>query len=115
MTNEIIKYQIEDTDALVSVWSNANAVAHSFLKDEFVAQDMHNIYLPNAETWVLEVNKAPVDYISMLENEIGGLFLDPAHHSKGLGRVLVNHAASIHGNLRVEVFEKPSCGENPLL
>lgn len=86
MTHEIRKYPIKDTDALVSVWSKANAVAHSFLKDEFVAQvaqDMRNIYLPNAETWVLEVNKAPVGFISMLEDEIGGLFLDPAHHSRG--------------------------------
>jgi hypothetical protein len=50
-------YKTEDTDALISVWEMGNALAHPFLSKEFVAKvakDMRNIYLPNAETWVLE-------------------------------------------------------------
>lgn len=81
----IRKYRTEDTDALVLIWQNANALAHSFLADDFVAQvaqDMRNIYLPNAETWVLEENETPLGFIALVDDEIGGLFLEPSHHGR---------------------------------
>ena len=61
-------------------------MAHPFLPKAFVAQvkeDMRNVHLPNAETWVLEDNGQPISFIAMIGNEIGGLFLDPAQHGKG--------------------------------
>lgn len=109
----IRKYQTEDTDALVSVWRKANALAHSFLKDDFVAQvveDMRNIYLPNAETWVLEDNETPVGFIALVGDEIGGLFLDPSLHGRGFGKAMADHAVALHGPLCVEVFERNEIG-----
>jgi putative acetyltransferase len=109
----IRKYQAEDTDALVSVWQEANALAHSFLADDFVAQvatDMRNIYLPNAETWVVEDSGKPAGFIALVGDEIGGLFLRPSLHGKGLGKAMVDHAVGLHGPLRVEVFEKNEIG-----
>ena len=109
----IRKYRTEDTDALISVWQKANALAHSFLPDDFVAQvaqDMRNIYLPNAETWVVEDSGAPVGFIALAGDEIGGLFLDPSCHGRGLGKALTDHVVSLHGPLRVEVFEKNAIG-----
>ena len=109
----IRKYETEDTDALVLIWQSANALAHSFLADDFVAQvaqDMRNVYLPNAETWVLEENEIPVGFIALVETEIGGLFLDPSFHGRGFGKALTDHAVALHGPLSVEVFEKNAIG-----
>jgi putative acetyltransferase len=109
----IRKYRTEDTDALVLIWRNANALAHSFLADGFVAQvaqDMRNIYLPNAETWVLEEDEKPLGFIALVGDEIGGLFLEPAFHGRGFGKALADHAVALHGPLRVEVFEKNAIG-----
>jgi putative acetyltransferase len=109
----IRNYRTEDTDALIAVWQKANALAHPFLADDFVAQvaqDMRNIYLPNAETWVIEDNKKTVGFIALVGDEIGGLFLDPSYHGKGCGRAMVDHAVTLHGPLRVEVFEKNAIG-----
>tara|TARA_R110000824_G_scaffold397076_1_gene599496 strand:+ start:2299 stop:2727 length:429 start_codon:yes stop_codon:yes gene_type:complete len=109
----IRKYQNEDTDALVLIWRNANALAHSFLSDDFVAQvaqDMRNIYLPNAETWVLEEGEKPIGFIALIGNEIGGLFLEPSLHGRGFGKALADHAVALQGPLRVEVFEKNVTG-----
>ena len=109
----IREYQTEDTDALVLIWQNANAVAHSFLADDFVAQvaqDMRNIYLPNAETWVLEQDGNPLGFIALVGTEIGGLFLEPSFHGRGFGKALVDQAVAIHGSLCVEVFEKNAIG-----
>lgn len=109
----IRKYQTEDTEALVLIWQKANALAHSFLAEDFVAQvaqDMRNIYLPNAETWVLEENEIPVGFIALVGTEIGGLFLEPSFHGRGFGKALTDHAVTIHGPLCVEVFEKNAIG-----
>jgi putative acetyltransferase len=109
----IRKYKTEDTDALVSVWEKGNALAHPFLSEEFVAQvakDMRNIYLPKAETWVLESDEQAVGFIALLESEIGGLFLDPSLIGNGYGKKLVDHAFALKGPLRVEVFKENAIG-----
>jgi putative acetyltransferase len=107
------KYTAEDTDVLVSVWKAATAVAHPFLKQAFVAQETENLrslYLPNAETWVVEDNDTPVGFVALIGDEIGGLFLDPACHGKGLGKALVDHAIALKGPMWLEVFEKNAIG-----
>ena len=109
----IRQYKTNDTDALIAIWEKANALAHPFLPTEFVVQvatDMRNIYLPNAETWVLEEDGQAIGFIALIGNEIGGLFVDPAHIGKGFGRSLVDHASSLKGSLRVEVFKENSIG-----
>ncbi len=40
----------------------------------------------------------------MLGSFIGGLFVDPALHRSGIGRLLVEHAASLKGPLSLEVY-----------
>ena len=109
----IREYQPEDTDALVTIWQSAIALAHPFLKPAFVAleeQNMRNIYLPNTKTWVAEEQGVPVGFIALMEDEIGGLFLEPRYHGKGIGREMVDHAVDRTGPLRVEVFEKNVVG-----
>lgn len=113
-TSEMIRaYEPKDTDALVEIWEKANALAHPFLPQDFVAQvktDMRNIYLPNAETWVLEQQGQPIGFIAMIGNDIGGLFLDPAHHGRGWGKAMVDHVVAFKGPLKVEVFSANAIG-----
>ena len=112
-TTMIREYETRDTDALISIWEKANAMAHPFLPKAFLAQvkeDMRNVYLPIAETWVLEDNGQPIGFIAMIGNEIGGLFLDPVQHGKGSGRAMVDHIVAIKGPLRVEVFKDNTVG-----
>ncbi|MBU2868687.1 GNAT family N-acetyltransferase [Pacificibacter marinus] len=109
----IRKYKTEDTDALIAIWNNAEALAHPFLSDDVrnqVRKDMRNMYLPNAETWVLEDDGTPVGFIAMIDTEIGGLFLDPSQHGKGMGRQMIDHVVSLKGPLKVEVFKDNKIG-----
>ena len=109
----IRKYRAEDTEALISIWDNAEALAHSFLSPEVrdqVRRDMRSLYLPNAETWVLVDEGVPVGFIAMIGKEIGGLFLDPSQHGKGKGREMVDHVVAIKGPLTVEVFKDNKIG-----
>jgi putative acetyltransferase len=109
----IRKYRTEDIDAVVSVWWAASALTHPFLAEAFLAQEaenLRNIYLANAETWVLEKDGEPVGFIALVDDEIGGLFLHPSFHGRGLGRAMVDHAAGLRGALRVEVFQRNAIG-----
>lgn len=109
----IREYASEDTDALVAVWRAATALAHPFLPAGFVEQEAHNLrhlYFPNAESYTCELDGRPVGFIAMVGNEIGGLFLDPALHGRGLGRAMIDHVRQRCPALEVEVFERNAVG-----
>jgi putative acetyltransferase len=112
-TVRIREFIADDIDPVMAVWAQANAVAHPFLSDAFVAQtqqEVRDIYIPNAETYVLEVDGEVVGFIAVLGCEIGGLFLAPSSHGKGYGKALVDHAVKLKGPLTVEVFKNNQIG-----
>jgi len=68
--------------------------------------NIRHVYLPAAETWIWESDGRVVGFISLLESEVGGLFVDPDFQRAGIGQALVDHARGLRGALEVEVFEK---------
>ncbi len=109
----IRKREEKDNDAIMNIWLQASSLAHPFLEVNFVEKakkDLRDIYIPNTETWVYEDNNSVIGFISMLENEIGGLFVLPNNHFKGIGTRMVNFIKTFHGELEVEVFEKNVIG-----
>lgn len=109
----IRKREEKDTEAIMHVWRKASSLAHPFLGSEFVekaAVDLRTIYFPATETWIYEDEGTVIGFISMLGNEIGGLFVLPEYHSNGIGTHLVNFTLALYGTLEVEVFEKNSIG-----
>jgi putative acetyltransferase len=106
-------FKSDDTDVLVEVWRAASTVAHPFLSDDFIeteAENLQKIYLVHAKTRVVEVDGRAAGFISMIGNEIGGLFLEPELHGRGLGRAMVTDIFETHGALEVEVFEQNAVG-----
>lgn len=109
----IRQYNETEIPYLVDIWYQASTLAHPFLKDTFVEKvkhDMTNVYLPNSNTWVYEEDNEILGFIAMLDNEIGGLFVHPKHHSKGIGTQLVNHMRNYFTTLEVEVFKNNAIG-----
>ena len=109
----IRKHTKQDLEQIIHVWSQSSMLAHSFLSSSFtekVKSDMTNVYIPDSETWVYELDKSIVGFISMEGNEIGGLFVLPKNHSKGIGTKLVDFIKKEHLELEVEVFEKNHIG-----
>ena len=108
------KYKEMEIPVLIDIWEEASAIAHPFLSSEFtqlVKKQMTEMYLPNSDTWVYEESNKIIGFISMVNNEIGGLFVSPKHHSKGIGTSLVNHRHQFHKELEVEVFEQNKIGK----
>jgi putative acetyltransferase len=109
----IREYRSTDLDAALTVWAEASALAHPFLSEEFLSRERHNIadlYLPVAETWVWEVAGRVVGFISLVDNEVGGLFVHPELHGRGIGRALMDHARGLREQLEVEVFKDNAIG-----
>ncbi|MFC1879410.1 GNAT family N-acetyltransferase [Chloroflexota bacterium] len=111
----IRKYRDSDLDGVLSAWENASKIAHPFLEKDFMAQERKNIpelFLPNSDTWVVDVDHQVVGFISLIGNEVGGIFLQPEHHGKKIGKLMMDKAQELHGDLEVEVFEKNAIGRN---
>jgi putative acetyltransferase len=109
----IRKHIPEDAPAILDIWYQASTLAHPFLDDafvEFVKIAMRDMYIPDSETWVSEENNKILGFISMMDNEIGGLFVLPYNQGKGIGTQLVNFIKPFHNSLEVEVFDKNSIG-----
>jgi ribosomal protein S18 acetylase RimI-like enzyme len=106
-------YRQDDLPAVLETWAAASVVGHSFLDESFLARERVAIaeeYLPNATTWVWALNDVSVGFISLSGDEIGGLFVRPAVHGRGIGRALVLQAMSGRSQLDVEVFERNEIG-----
>jgi len=111
----IRKYKTTDLNSVMDIWYKASTLAHPFLEDDFVSMvknAMKEVYIPKAAdfTWLFEENNEVLAFISMTNNEIGGLFVMPGHHSKGIGAHLVNHIKSMHKTIEVEVFKNNKIG-----
>lgn len=103
----IRKYRPADCEGVLRVWTQASALAHPFLSEEFLERERHNIpniYLPNAETWVWVADGQVVGFISLLGNEVGAIFVAPPFQRSGIGRALMERAQALRGDLEVEVF-----------
>lgn len=109
----IRQFREDDTDAVVTAWRLASERAHPFLSKAFLdreAEALRTVYLGVAETWVCEADGRVVGFIALIENEVAGLFLDPRHHRRGLGKAMLDKAVSVKGALKVEVFKQNTSG-----
>ncbi len=98
----------DDTEAIVDVWDAASRIAHGFLGEEFLAEERNAVagdWLPVAETTVFEVDGRVVGFVSMVGNEVGGLFVHPEHQGRGIGRTLIDRVRTSRPSLELDVFE----------
>lgn len=97
----------------MTAWESASNIAHPFLTEEFQQQERHNIpnvYMPIADTWVIEHGGKVIGFVALIGNEVGGLFVKSEFHGTGAGRALMDKAVELRGELEVEVFKENKIG-----
>lgn len=115
MQLSIRQYEKSDLEAVLDSWEMATRIAHEFMTDEFINQERKKtaeIYIPNTDTWVAEIDGEVRGFIALMGNEVGAIFLQPKYHGMGVGRALMDKAQELLGNLEVEVFKENSLGRN---
>lgn len=106
-------YDPDDRDALLAVWRESAMVAYPFWTPAMFEQERRDItekYLPVAETHVFEYSDAVVGFISLLGNEVGGIFVAPQYQGQGIGRALMDWARQSRDHLELDVFEANEIG-----
>lgn len=106
-------YQERDMKAIIDVWYQASLIAHPFLTETFLEQEENNLrelFLPNSQTWVYEEEGQVVGFISLMDNEVGGIFVRPAKQRQEVGKALMDKACSLHDTLELDVFEANKIG-----
>ncbi|CDX01440.1 Acetyltransferase, GNAT [Desulfitobacterium hafniense] len=110
-TIKIRKFEPKDRDSIVEIWYKASIIAHDFIPKEIWEAEKTTIrdqYLPLAETWVAEEEGKVIGFISLLDQYIGGLFVEPSQQGKGAGTQLIQRAQEEKGHLTVGVYSKNS-------
>ena len=106
-------YAEQDLEELLDVWYRASRIAHSFLVEGFFEAERRQIaerWLPVAATTVYECDGRVVGFLSMIDNEVGGLFVDPDYQGRGIGRALMDGVRDQHLFLELSVFEGNTLG-----
>lgn len=109
----IRQYDPRDREALLAVWAESAAVGHPFWTPAMFEQERRDIaekYLPVAETYVFERAGEVVGFISLLGDEVGGIFVTPRCHRQGIGRALMDWARQSRDVLELDVFEANEVG-----
>lgn len=98
-----------DAPRLLQIWLEASRMGHPFLGEETLQEQLpklRDVYIPQADNWVAVEKKVVLGFVGLVGNHIGGLFVAPEAHRRGVGRLLVDHAADRVGELTVEVYEQ---------
>ena len=108
MNEAVIRpYREADIEAMLEAWYEASLLAHPFLPAEFLADEairIRDVFLPRSQAWVYEVDGRVWGFISLLGNEVGGLFVHPARQRQGIGHALMDQAVSLRGTIELDVF-----------
>ncbi|WP_431470667.1 acetyltransferase [Sphingosinithalassobacter sp. LHW66-3] len=100
----------EDATRLFALWHAAVEATHHFLSPadrSEIAAMVRDDYLPAAELWVAsDAADCPVAFLGMTGAHVDALFVDPAHHGRGVGRALMDFARARHAVLTVDVNEQ---------
>lgn len=106
-------YRSDDLDDVLDAWYLASRQAHPFLGEDFLDAErrrLAEVWLPTSETFVFQEGERVSAFVSMVGNEVGGIFVAPKHQNQGIGHALLDHVAATRPYLEVEVFRANTIG-----
>lgn len=104
----IREFNVSDMDAVIDIWLRASVQSHSFMSKEYwssKSEDMREKYIPFAETQVYEDNGIIKGFISLCDDTVAAIFVDPKFQGQGIGQQLINNAKKIRKKLNLTVYK----------
>lgn len=96
-----------DLEPCMEIWRAASEIGHPFLRPADLDADadlVRTIYMPATDITVAAQGGEIAGFIARAGDLIGALFVAPARHRQGVGTRLLDHVASDHAPLDVEVY-----------
>jgi putative acetyltransferase len=109
MDFQIIKYQPQYKNQVISVWEKSVLATHHFLIEKDFLEIkalLHDYDFEVLEMFCLIADHKIIGFIGIYQSKIEMLFLDPDHIGKGLGRHLIDFAVTKQGARLVDVNEQ---------
>ena len=99
-----------DLPAVLELWLAGNIQAHSFIPTAYWQNNLElvRMLIPQAETYVWEVQGEILGFAGLTENYLSGIFVAEQHRGKGIGHQLLAHCKSVSPELELDVYR-----ENP--
>ncbi|WP_444920117.1 N-acetyltransferase [Microbulbifer sp. CnH-101-G] len=105
----IRSYTPNDIETILNIWLKASVKAHNFIAADFwksQIDNMRNIYIPNSETYIYEIQSKVTGFYSLVDNTLAALFVDPEFQGQGIGKQLLEHAKSQRSPLNLTVYKE---------
>lgn len=101
-------FAARDLPEVLEIWMEGNMAAHHFIEEHYWTDcyEMVKDALPRAEVYVYEdeASNRIRGFIGLQDDYIAGLFVNEVSRSKGIGRMLLDHAKHKKAMLRLNVF-----------
>jgi putative acetyltransferase len=101
---------IDDAERLFDLWRRSVSATHTFLSAEEIealSPAVRALGLQTLDTWILcGAGGQAVGFMVVEGPSVDALFLAPEWIGHGGGRLLIEHARSLHGRLKVDVNEQ---------
>lgn len=102
-------FEETDLDKIVQIWLDASIIAHDFIPSTYwkeKAEDMKNLYLPASKTFVYQNDTVILGFISMVDNYIAAIFVNPESQGQGIGKQLIEYIKKQHTLITLGVYSK---------
>jgi len=105
----IREYRPADGQDFIDLYIASNTTGQDYLSPQFWhddAQTVVNNYLPQTQTWLYQAKDKIVGAISLLDDEVAGLFVAPSHWRSGVGTALMGYVKQGRSALYLRVFQQ---------
>jgi len=102
---------LDDRAPMLELWERAVRATHHFLDDTKISElrpAVVDVLASDAlQWWVVETTGGVVGFLGLVANSVEALFIDPASHGRGIGKLLMDHAQALNAGsaLLVDVNE----------
>lgn len=107
----IRRYKENEIDHIVELWYKVSIIAHNFISEKYWEagkKQMHGVYIPMSDTYVIEDNENIAGFISMVDNYLAAIFIGTQYQNKGYGKKLLDYIKEQKDYLELKVYKKNS-------
>ena len=100
--------QKADINSVAEIWLDANRKAHAFIPASYWERNFASVkeMLPQAEVYVYETDQGIQGFLGLNGEYIEGIFVSEEAQSRGIGKLLLNHAKGRKPALRLNAYQK---------
>ena len=97
-----------DINSVAEIWLDTNCKAHAFIPASYWERNFASVkeMLPQAEVYVYETESGIQGFLGLNGEYIEGIFVSEAAQSRGIGKLLLNHAKGRKPALRLNAYQK---------